>query len=164
MRYFQHLLVIVFLVASLSMTGMAQKPSEPLALEGGLSLGMQEFQKKWIGTFGFLLEFGNPKTLQLRFALNSGLFNRVVVTQFETLFLVNFGNPDGKFYAGAGIGVPMLIGPLSEELPLSIVLIGGVKTPIKPTFTVQIEGGFVVPLSGDEGATLRGGLLGLFLF
>jgi len=164
LRCFQVALIIFILICTFYLTTIAQKSNEPFALEGGISLGMQEFQKVWIGTFGFLLEFGNPSGLQLRFALNSGLFNKLVLTQIETLFLINFGNPDKKFYAGAGLGVPMIIGELEGELPINVIVFGGVKSPISTILIAQIEGGIMIPTSGGDGITFRGALAGIFSF
>ena len=151
---------LVFLLA-LGAGSLAQPLNQQRALEVGGSLGMQEFQKSYIGTFGLFIEIGDRQGLQLHFGFNSGLFNSIVVTQLESMFVLNFAQ---KFYTGAGIAVPMIIGQFLGDLPLQIVGIVGVKSPIARNFNAQIEGGVLFPISGGGKPTFRGSLIGIFPF
>ncbi|MBI1730940.1 hypothetical protein HY229_01050 [Candidatus Acetothermia bacterium] len=161
MSFFRLGAVLLFIVLAIGTYSSAQPVGQQRALEVGGSLGMQEFQTTYIGTFGFFIEIGDRQGLQLHFGFNSGLFNSVVVTNLESMFVLNFAQ---KFYTGAGISVPMIIGQFSGELPLQIVGIFGVKSPIAKNFNAQIEGGVLIPISGNGKLTFRGALIGIFPF
>lgn len=115
----------------------------------GLQAGMQEFGDEWIGYAGLFGDFGPERGAQIRLAVKSGLFNKLVLTQLQTIILLNIGTARQRFFTGAGLSVPIVIGELEGRLPLQFVGVFGLRAPPVPSVIGIIEGGIVVPISFD---------------
>jgi hypothetical protein len=116
----------------------------------GVQAGMQEFGDIWIGYAGLFADLGPERGAQIRLAVKSGLFNSIVLTQLQTLMILNIGTARQRFFAGGGLSIPIVIGELDEDLPIQFIALFGLRAPPVSSLVATIEGGLVIPINFDS--------------